>query len=102
MKTRKIMGMALVAMCLWTGCASDATVDVTYSLKVFSGKVKLVLINNEGEVFVIAECDSEMTEPAQNMLNIESGNNRIKLVADENTKFDIEISISEGEFEKLG
>ena len=150
MKTRKIMGMALVAMCLWTGCASDATVDVydndkkiasdtntynlinckqtvedrnftasvekmegmdtiwrftaaedstvdiTYSLKVFSGKVKLVLINNE------AECDSEMTEPAQNMLNIESGNNRIKLVADENTKFDIEISISEGEFEKLG
>ena len=156
MKTRKIMGMALVAICLWTGCASDATVDVydndkkvasdtntynlinckqtvedrnftasvekmegmdtiwkftaaedstvdiTYSLKVFSGKVKLVLINNEGEVFVIAECDSEMTEPAQNMLNIESGNNRIKLVADENTKFDIEISISEGEFEKLG
>ena len=156
MKTRKIIGMALVAMCLWTGCASDATVDVydndkkiasdtntynlinckqtaedrnftasvekmegmdtlwrftaaedstvdiTYSLKVFSGKVKLVLINNEGEVFVIAECDSEMTEPAQTMLNIESGNNRIKLVADENTKFDIEISISEGEFEKLG
>jgi len=35
-------------------------------------------------------------------LNVESGNNRIKIVAGENTKFDIEISIQEGEFKELG
>jgi len=95
----KMEGMDTV----WSfNATEDSTVDIIYSLKVFSGKVKLVLINNEGEIFDIAECDSEMAEPAQNMLNIKSGNNRIKLVTDENTKFDIEISISEGEFETLG
>lgn len=88
---------------IWSfNATEDTTIDITYSLKVFSGKMKLVLINHKGEVLVVTECDSEMTEPVQNMLNIESGNNRIKIVADENTKFDIDISISEGKFEKLG
>lgn len=80
----------------------DTTIDITYSIKVFSGKMKLVLINRKGDVSVVAECDSEMAEPVQNMLDIERGDNRIKIVADENTKFDIDISISEGKFEKLG
>lgn len=43
-----------------------------------------------------------MSEPVQSTLNVESGNNRIKIVAGENTKFDIEISIQEGEFKELG
>jgi len=156
MKKRKIVAIVFMAICLWSGCASnstidvydsdkkiasdtntynlsnyeqdvedrhftasvemiegmdtiwifnateDTTIDITYLLKVYSGKMKLVLINDKGEIFVIAECDSEMADPVQNMLNIESGNNRIKIVADENTKFDIDISISEGKFEKLG
>ncbi len=80
----------------------DTTIDITYSIKVFSGKMKLVLINRKGEVSVVAECDFEMAEPVQNMLNIERGDNRIKIVADENTKFDIDISISDGKFEELG
>jgi len=88
---------------IWSfNATEDTTIDITYSLKVFSGKMKLVLINPKGEVLVVTECDFEMTEPVQNMLNIESGNNRIKIVADENTKFDIDISVSEGKFEKLG
>ncbi len=80
----------------------DTTLDITYTLNVFSGKMKLVLINSEGEISIIAECDTEMTEPVQSTLNIEKGNSRIKIVADENTKFDIDISISEGDFENLG
>ncbi len=80
----------------------DTALDITYTLNVFSGKMKLVLINSEGEISIIAECDTEMTEPVQSTLNIEKGNNRIKIVADENTKFDIDISISEGDFENLG
>lgn len=156
MKNKKMLSVALVAICLMTGCVSnptvvdydndkkiasdtntfnlvnyeqtiedrhfiasvekmegmdtiwsfdaaeDTTLDITYSLKVFSGKMKLVMINHKGEALVVAECDTEMTEPIQKTLNIQSGNNRIKIVADENTKFDIDICIPEGEFEKLG
>lgn len=80
----------------------DTLLNITYTLNVTSGKMKLVLINPEGDVSIIAECDTEMSEPIQSTLNIESGNNRIKIVADENTKFDVEISIQEGEFQKLG
>jgi len=80
----------------------DAALDITYTLHVFSGKMKLVLINAKGEISMIAECDTEMKEPVQSTLNIEKGNNRIKIVADENTKFDIDLSISEGSFKNLG
>ena len=78
----------------------DTVIDITYTLNVSSGKIKLVLISPEGEVSVIAECDSEMTDTST--LNIEKGNNRIKIVADENTKFGIDIYISEGAFKELG
>ena len=70
-------------------------------INVSSGKMKLALINPKGDVSIIAECDTEMSEPIQSTLNVESGNNRIKIVAGENTKFDIEISIQEGEFKEL-
>lgn len=80
----------------------DKSLDITYTINVFSGKMKLVLINPKGDVSIIAECDTEMSEPVQSTLNVESGNNRIKIVAGENTKFDIEISIQEGEFKELG
>ena len=88
---------------LWVFDAEeDAFLDITYTLNVYSGKVKLVLINPMGDVSIIAECDTEMADPFQSTLNIESGNNRIKIVAGENTKFDIDISIPEGEFKELG
>jgi len=80
----------------------DTALDITYTLNVFSGKMKLVLINSKGEISTIAECDAEMTEPVQSTLNVEKGNNRIKIVAEENTKFDIDISIPEGSFKNLG
>lgn len=80
----------------------DTTLDITYTVSVFSGKMKLVLINSKGEISIIVECDTEMTEPVQRTLNVEKGNSRIKIVADKNTKFDIDISISEGDFKNLG
>ena len=80
----------------------DTSLDIAYTLNVSSGKLKLVLINPTGDVSIIAECDTEMTDPVQSALNVESGNNRIKIVAGENTKFDIEITIPEGEFKELG
>jgi len=88
---------------IWAFDAEENTsLDITYTLNVFSGKAKLVLINSKGGISIIAECDAEMTEPVQSTLNIEKGNNRIKIVADENTKFDVDISISEGDFKNLG
>lgn len=80
----------------------DKSLEITYIINVSSGKMKLVLINPKGDVSIIAECDTEMSEPIQSTLNIESGNNRIKIVAGANTKFDIDISIQEGEFKELG
>lgn len=61
----------------------DIVIDITYTLNVSSGKIKLVLISSEGEVSIIAECDSELTDSST--INVEKGNNRIKIVADENT-----------------
>lgn len=80
----------------------DREVDITYNLNVYSGKLKMVLITPDGEVNVIEECDTEMAEPLQSALNVQSGENRIKLVAGKDTKFDMEVSISEGEFLKIG
>ena len=80
----------------------DMMLDITYTLNVFSGSAKIVFINPDGEVAIIAECDSEMTEPVQSTLDVKSGNNRIKIVTDQNTKFDADIMIPEGEFKELG
>lgn len=74
----------------------DTAVDITYQLNVSSGKAKLVLIDSEKEVSVIVECDSKMEEPVQETLDIRKGNNRIKIVAGENTQFDIDFTISQG------
>ena len=88
---------------IWTFESEDEkSVDITYSINVTSGKLKMVLINSNGEVHVISECDYEMDEPIQEILDVGKGNNRIKIVAGKNTKFDIDISIPEGEFKELG
>ena len=54
------------------------------------------------EINIIRKCDSEMEAPVQSKLNIQDGENRIKLVADKDTKFDIEVSIAEGDFSRIG
>lgn len=88
---------------IWTfESEEDKVVDITYKINVSSGKMKLVLINPEDEVVTIAEYNSEMSEPVQSTMNIGKGSNRIKIVAAKDTKFDINISISEGEFDELG
>lgn len=80
----------------------DMTVDITYQLSVFYGKMKLVLIDPEKEVSVIVECDSEMEETVQSTLDVKKGNNRIKIVAAENTQFDIDMTLSAGGLKELG
>lgn len=80
----------------------DTAVDITYKLNVSSGRMKLVLINPEKEVSVIAECNSGMEDFVSDTLDIKKGNNRIKIVAGENTQFDIDFTISHGGLKELG
>lgn len=80
----------------------DKEVDITYYLNVYSGRLKMVLISPDGELNIIEECDAETPGLLQSTLNIQSGVNRIKLVADKDTKFDIEVNIAEGDFLKIG
>ena len=88
---------------IWTYEAEEATdVDITYTLSVSSGKLKLVWITPDGTLSIIAECDSAMEEPAQSTLHLENGTHRIKLVASEDTGFDADITLSKGEIKGVG
>lgn len=97
----KIEGMDTV----WTYDAdNDTSVSIEYLLSVESGKAKLVLISPDGTLSTIVEVTSEagMDEAVSESLSVVKGKNRIKLVAGENTKADLELSISEGTLHNLG
>lgn len=80
----------------------DERVDFTYLLKVYSGKLKLVLISPEGEVSTIVECEEEMEEAVSTGFNVSAGKNRIKIVAGKETEFDVDLSATAGKFLKMG
>ena len=88
---------------IWTYSSdTDKEISISYDINIFSGVLKIVLITPDGEVNIIEEYSAGTQEFAQSILNVQSGNNRIKLVAGKDTKFDIEISIEEGEFSEIG
>lgn len=88
---------------IWSYAAeNEEEVDIIYQLQVYSGKVKMVWIFPDETLEVIAEYDTIMEEPVEVTCKVQEGINRIKLVADNNAKFDMELSIPEGEFLHLG
>jgi hypothetical protein len=98
---KKIEGMDTI----WAYEADkDTMLDITYLLNVSSGKSKLVLIYPDSSVTTIIETtkDSEVVDYATNPMQIKKGLNRIKIVADENTSLEFNISIPNGEFKELG
>ena len=81
---------------IWTYSSdTDQQIPISYD-------IKIVLITPDGEVNIIEEYSAGSHGSVQSILNVQSGNNRIKLVAGQDTKFDIEVSIEEGEFSKIG
>ncbi len=88
---------------IWIYEAGEAEdLDITYTIQVSSGKLKLVWIGPEGEASVIVECEGNSAmESVQDTLHVESGRNRVKIVAAEDKQFEIELSIPEGEFQSL-
>lgn len=92
---------------IWTydenGCEKKK-VEFTYFASVYSGKMKIVLIEPDGSLTTIAEItpETEMEDPQTYAIEIKEGLNRIKIVGGKNTKFDIELSASKGKFNELG
>ena len=51
--------------------------------------MKVVLIDPEGALTTLAECDAAGEQNAGESISLEKGESRIKLVAGEDTRFDI-------------
>ena len=100
-KINKIEGMDTI----WTYEADDdMELDIKYLLNLKAGKVKLVLISPDNSVTNIIEeiNQSDANDYAVNTMKIKKGLNRIKIVAGKNTSIEINVVISNGNFEKLG
>lgn len=91
----KMEGMGTI----WKYNAEESTdVEITYRIKIFSGKAKLVLISPDDTLTTLAECteDSDAKQKMTKTFHAEKGKNRIKLVGAKGTKLEYEISIDEG------
>ena len=96
----KMEGMDTV----WTlDTEEETTVDISYDITLYNGKVKVVLIYPDGELTTLAECISNQDNSSNSTsLTLPQGEYRIKIIAGENTKFDISLSITDGSFHELG
>lgn len=90
---------------IWTYDAEEATeLDMAGLITVTSGKAKLVFLSPDDNLTSLIE----ITEPNgegeefRSTLPVKEGRNRIKIVAGEDTKLDLELTIPEGEFHSLG
>lgn len=88
---------------VWTMEATETTnVDFTYAIKVYSGKVKLVLISPKEELTTLTECTSDSEANENYTISVHQGENRMKIVAAQDTKFDITLSVTDGNLHELG
>ena len=96
----KMEGMDTV----WTlDTEEETTVDISYDITLYNGKIKVALIYPDGELTTLAECKSNQDNSSNSTsLTLPQGEYRIKIIAVENTKFDISLSITDGSFHELG
>lgn len=96
----KMEGMDTV----WTlDTEEETTVDISYDITLYNGKIKVALIYPDGELTTLAECISNQDNSSNSTsLTLPQGEYRIKIIAGENTKFDISLSITDGSFHELG
>lgn len=96
----KMEGMDTV----WTlDTEEETTVDISYDITWYNGKIKVALIYPDGELTTLAECKSNQDNSSNSTsLTLPQGEYRIKIIAGENTKFDISLSITDGSFHELG
>lgn len=90
---------------VWTyDAAEDVSAELSYFVSVYNGKMKLVLIAPDNSLTTIAEItpETKLEDSLNDTINLKKGKNKIKVVAEKDTKLDIELSIPMGEFEELG
>ena len=88
---------------VWSWEAQETTeAEFSYEITLYSGKLKIVLIDPEGALTTLAECDSPGEQNAGESISLEKGESRIKLVAGEDTRFDIQLEMTEGSFTEMG
>jgi hypothetical protein len=88
---------------IWTiDAADDTEVSIDFELGLQSGEVKLVLISPDGELDNLIECREENYVIGDKNITLKPGKNRIKIVSKDKAEFDLNLSIDDGDFEKLG
>lgn len=82
----------------------DIEIELKYILNAMSGKCKIVLISPDNTVNTIFENvnNSQSNDYSTTTLQLKQGINRIKLVADKDTKIQFDFSIENGTFNELG
>ncbi len=81
---------------IWSYTASeDMEVDIRYSLKLESGKTKLVQILPDGTLETIVEVtgESEGVEGIEKTLQLKEGKNRIKIIGGKDTSINLEMTV---------
>ena len=78
---------------------SEEELDITYQISVESGKMKLVLIDPEGELMTLSEVSEESGMEDGRTVNVllKKGKNRLKIVAGKDTSMNMELTVSKGE-----
>ena len=81
-----------------------AEVNISYNLTVTSGKAKLVYVDPDGTVTLLAECvaGEENEQSASESIKVEEGENRIRLVGAEDTSLEYKFTADTGEVEPFG
>ncbi|WP_042274489.1 hypothetical protein [Faecalimicrobium dakarense] len=90
---------------IWTyNAENNEDVELSYLLSVAKGKAKLVLINSNGDIEIIIENkdNAQPTDMNSAKLSLTEGENRIKLVAQDNAQIELKFKISKGEITKIG
>ena len=90
---------------VWTYDASaEEEIDISYQLSVSEGDAKLVMISPDGTLTILVENTSQSQQEEIEAVNvkIQKGENRIKLVATDQSKLELLLSAEVGEFHEIG
>ncbi|MEG0857896.1 MAG: hypothetical protein RSG52_15635 [Terrisporobacter sp.] len=90
---------------IWSyNAENNEGVELSYLLSIAKGKAKLVLINSNGDVETIIENEDndQPTDMNSVKLSLTEGENRIKLVAQDNAQIELKFNVSKGDIMKVG
>lgn len=90
---------------IWNYTSPDNTeVTLSWKLSVSSGKAKLVLIDPDGNLSTLVECEASSggEQEGSGTFEIKQGENRVKLVGAEETALEFEFTADKGDVHTPG